>query len=149
MKLKEYIAEARDYYGNRGVGVIIACGDEILLMKRSDEVYEPGTWSYPGGRVEDDEDKKSAAVREAMEETGYTIGGRMNLLHIFNDSESGFQYTTFIVHVNNKPSISLNWENDNYGWFNTNNLPRPLHFGLRAALPRLKNHMKAATRQPL
>ena len=136
--LKEHMVEARSYYGRRGVGVIIVCNGEILLMQRSDEVYEPGTWSYPGGRVEDGEDERSAAVREVMEETGYTISGRMHTLYVFNDSESDFKYTTFIVHINNRPNIRLNWENDNCGWFSIDNFPKPLHFGLKTILPKLK-----------
>ena len=42
---------------------------ELLLLKRPDEVHCGGLWSLPGGKVKDDEMPLQAAVRELHEET--------------------------------------------------------------------------------
>jgi 8-oxo-dGTP diphosphatase len=53
-------------------GVLIVEGGAVLLVKRR---YEPfkGLWSIPSGFIEDDEDVRATAVREAMEETGLAV----------------------------------------------------------------------------
>ena len=49
--------------------------DRILLQLRdiNERTIGPGLWSFFGGHVEGDEDLKSAAVREFIEETGITL----------------------------------------------------------------------------
>ena len=44
--------------------------DEVLLLKRKPDVHCPDVWSFPGGKVKDDEMPLPAAVRELQEETG-------------------------------------------------------------------------------
>ena len=44
--------------------------DEVLLLKRKADVHCPDVWSFPGGKVESDEEPLPAAVRELQEETG-------------------------------------------------------------------------------
>ena len=57
------------------VSAIIVVGGKVLLLKRSpDLVNFPGEWSFPGGKVEDeDESSFSAVLREIQEETGIDI----------------------------------------------------------------------------
>jgi len=42
---------------------------ELLLLKRPDNVHCGSLWSFPGGKVEDDEMPLQAALRELQEET--------------------------------------------------------------------------------
>jgi len=42
---------------------------ELLLLKRPDDVHCGGLWSFPGGKVENNEMPLQAAVRELIEET--------------------------------------------------------------------------------
>ena len=47
----------------------------VLLVRRSpDSRAFPGHWSFPGGKVEADENSRQAARREALEESGVEIG---------------------------------------------------------------------------
>lgn len=52
---------------NLAAGVIVLKDDSILL------VYEKGHWSLPKGKREKGESMQATALREASEETGFTV----------------------------------------------------------------------------
>ncbi len=49
---------------------VVNADDEVLLLKRKKDVHCPDMWSYPGGKVLENEEPLQAAVRELKEETG-------------------------------------------------------------------------------
>ena len=53
-------------------GVLVECEGKVLLVRRRMRPRE-GTWSFPAGFVEFDEDPAEAAVRECREETGLEV----------------------------------------------------------------------------
>jgi 8-oxo-dGTP pyrophosphatase MutT (NUDIX family) len=53
---------------------IIRNGDSYAFLQRTD-----GTWTFPGGKVEDHEDLNDALVREVAEETGLVVVPTFNL----------------------------------------------------------------------
>lgn len=128
----------RAYWGRRAAGIAFYCPDDatILLVLRSANVNEPGTWGFPGGRVEPGEHPFEAAVREVSEELGSTLVGEPQHIDIFRDQ--GFEYTTYFIPVTPlvkarwTPTIVLNWENDEAAWWDADDLPKPLHFGVEA-----------------
>ncbi len=48
-------------------------GAELLLVKMKDPTSGAEFWTPPGGKIEPDETSESAAIREALEETGYRV----------------------------------------------------------------------------
>lgn len=64
------------------VAALVTRGAEVLLVRR---VHDPGSgqWALPAGFIDPDEDPKTAAAREVLEETGLTveIGELLELLH--------------------------------------------------------------------
>jgi 8-oxo-dGTP diphosphatase len=53
--------------------VLLRRGNQTLLLKRQNTGYEDGNYGLPAGHIEFGETVKSAAVREAYEETGVNI----------------------------------------------------------------------------
>jgi len=130
------------YFGNFGAGIIgIREDGKMLLCKRSQYVNEPGTWSYPGGKIESAEDTKSAAIRELQEETNYNGPiENIHLLEKYEDQDNNFTYWTYIANITDFKA-QLDWENEKVDWFSIDELPSPLHFGFEAVLPKLKQYL--------
>lgn len=127
--------EDERFWGNRGAGILLIAKDtgRLLLVLRSQEVNEPGTWGIPGGAIDDeDESEVSAAKREAHEEVGYRGNIEIHQSYIFKAAK--FRYFNFIGIVPNEFTPRLDWENDEAEWFSLDELPSPLHFGLKALL---------------
>jgi ADP-ribose pyrophosphatase YjhB (NUDIX family) len=57
----------------RYVGVMVKCGDKILLCKRNNLGSYPCMWSIPGGKLEQNETTQDGARREFLEETDVDI----------------------------------------------------------------------------
>ena len=55
-----------------GVGVIIIKDGKVLLGKRKN-AHGEGSWSFPGGHLEFNEELFDCAKREVLEETGIKI----------------------------------------------------------------------------
>jgi len=51
------------------VGAVITRGDQVLVFERK---RHPGSWQFPQGGLEADEEPEDAAWREVLEETGLT-----------------------------------------------------------------------------
>lgn len=74
----------------------------ILAVSRKDDLTDFG---LPGGKVEPHESIKEAAIRECLEETGYSI----NIVKTksFVDFDGKFEVTTFLATIDeNKPQIN-------------------------------------------
>ena len=57
----------------RYVGVMVKCGNKILLCKRSSDENFPNMWSIPAGHLEKNETTQDGAKREFFEETSIDI----------------------------------------------------------------------------
>lgn len=122
-------------WGRQGAGLIIMCSKtgRLLLPLRSSMVEQPHTWGTWGGAIDDGEDPKAAAVREMREESGVKIDPR-SVTKLFVFQKGTFKYTTFLALVDAEFKPRLDQETERAEWFAADNLPSPLHFGLRAVL---------------
>jgi 8-oxo-dGTP diphosphatase len=55
------------------VGAAIVRDGRCLAAQRGPDMRLPGKWEFPGGKVEDGEDPRSALAREVREELGLEI----------------------------------------------------------------------------
>lgn len=126
------------YWGKQGSGILIVCLEDktALLLKRSDNVEQPGTWGIAGGAIAPDEDTDRGAKREAQEELG-SLPKLDDLLDVVKYLDGNFTYTTYVYSISLKekrewsPKIQLNWENSAAKWFPLDALPGNLHFGVK------------------
>ena len=120
------------YWGRAAAGILFRHRGRYLLMLRSGNVLNPFTWGVPGGKVDGDESRWEAAVREVEEETGYDASGaRKKHDWTWQAPDAGFQYTTFVVDVDEPFEAVLNWESDDAAWFHPHELrDLDLHSGV-------------------
>jgi 8-oxo-dGTP pyrophosphatase MutT (NUDIX family) len=135
-------AKGRAHWGERAAGILMIRSDgHVLLVLRSAEVMEPGTWGIPGGKVEPGQDDWDAAFMEALEELG-SVPASLEVVDQYTHWAAGFSYVTFLATVSQKDAErwipQLNWEHDAWDWFPLDELPRRLHPGLKKVLERVK-----------
>lgn len=150
------------YWGKKASGLLFLCREDgtILLLRRSMQVEDPGTWGIPGGAIgegfayighgEKDPDNKTflqSAIKETAEELG-TVPRTGTLLTTSKFRDGDFTYQTFIYDIPLKEkeriskNIVLNWENDHWLWFKFDKLPSNMHPGVIFALKTLLGHEK-------
>lgn len=123
-----------------GAGVIYATSDgRVLLLLRSEDSDNPGTWCWPGGTIEPGEDPEQAAKRESKEEIGYYP----NDLRLFEEHEG---FVTFKSGTNIEIPVTLNDEHTEYMWVEplvaANSMS--LHPGVRGTI--LRHYSRLSTR---
>src|SRR5690554_8155475 len=59
--------------------------NRILIAKRPDHVHQGGLWEFPGGKLEDSEQRFDGLVRELREELGIAVTHARPLLDIRHD----------------------------------------------------------------
>ena len=118
-----------------GVGVIILKNEKILLGHRVSKykdtggIYEPNSWTLPGGKQEYNETILECAKREALEETNLSIDD----LEIFGaDDDIAIDRHFITLYVLSKSykgdlkAIEVD-KIDDWKWFDLNNLPNNLY----------------------
>ena len=117
-------------------GVVLAAGTgRFLLMLRSEDVLESGTYGNCGGAHKRTERPIDAARREIGEETGWSgPDAGMMLIPALVYREPEFTYSNFIAVVSDEFEPIYGWEAVGHVWCTTGDLPSPLHFGIEALL---------------
>lgn len=106
-------------------GILFVHDRRVLLLKRAESAQDaPGTWSVPGGGIEEGETPEQAARRELQEECDWTYDGPLTPLYV---SSNGFQ----CFGAKGYAEPALNAEHTDWGWFSFDDLPSPLHPGMK------------------
>lgn len=96
-----------------GIMFLTASGD-TLLLKRSADSDNPGSWCFPGGKQDGDETAEQAAVRECEEEIGFVPDGVRSLWT--RRIADGVDFTTFLQRVPGAFVPTLNGEHTAFMW---------------------------------
>ena len=130
-----------------GAGMILYTKDtqgniHVLLRKRADN----HTWAIPRGHLDDLEDAndyKKAARREAYEETGTLVKSSWCVAHY---ELPYFSYWTYASRLDNQETAVKNWESDAIEWFSIEELPEGMNWMTEIAIKdfirREKNHVE-------
>lgn len=109
-------------------GVLVKCmsTDRVLLLLRNDP--KP-IWSMVTGKIEEDEELLEGLKREFVEELSMSPNlVKFNFIRTEVDKNVIFNYYEGFCEKEFKPI--LDYENITYGWFDIDNLPKPLYKGL-------------------
>jgi 8-oxo-dGTP pyrophosphatase MutT (NUDIX family) len=122
------------FWGRMGAGAIIQCTktQRYLLAHRSHSVEQPHTWGIWGGALDEGETPIVGVVREIEEEVGAIAHSKPKLLYVFRSGD--FSYYNYLVTVKDEFKPNLDWETQNFGWFDRTDFPTPLHFGIEALI---------------
>ncbi len=128
-----------------GVGVIVIKDNRVLLGKRKASHGE-GSWCFPGGHLEFNEEIEDCARREVMEETGIQIKNpRMGTFTNDFFRKEGKHYVTLYViseHNSGEPKIMEPEKCERWEWFEWNKLPKPLFIPVQNLLRQGYNPFK-------
>ena len=114
------------------VDIIIQCQGGIVLIERKNP---PHGWALPGGFVVYGESLETAAIREALEETGLKIT-LTEQMHTYSDPGRDPRHhsvsTVFIATAQGRPKAADDASNAKI--FSAHNLPAPIVFDHSAIL---------------
>lgn len=117
-----------------GAGVLLFSRKtgRFLFVKRGPNGDQPGTWCTGGGGVEENETIEQAVRRENQEELGFD--GDYELIHMDRQASPGFVFHNHMAVIEDEFEPVLNDEHTEYKWCEPDEIPEPLHPGLRLAL---------------
>lgn len=112
-----------------GVGVILVKENKVLLLKRKN-AHGEGTWGFPGGHLEFNEEFEECVKREVEEETGITVSN-IRFAGLTNDifeKENKHYITVFMLCDWNAGEAQIKEPEKCVAqeWFAWENLPQPL-----------------------
>lgn len=122
-------------------GALFAVADgaapRVMLQLRSEAAHEGGTWSCPGGALDEGETPMEGALREAAEEVGPVPEHRVVGEHTFAPA-TDWSYTTVVLAVPEPFGRPLTFETTLVEWVPVPEVAdRGLHPGFAAAWPSL------------
>ena len=131
MPIPDFVVRPRQKIGHDalwlpGVTAVVLRGDDVLLVKRSDN----GQWSPITGIVDPGEHPRVSAVREVLEETGVAaaveslvwVNVTDPVIHANGDHAQYLDHTFKCRYVGGEAHVSED-ESEAVGWFPVTNLP--------------------------
>lgn len=117
-------------------GIIVRCGNKVLLCKRNSDTTLPGHWSCPAGSIEEGEEPKDGAIREFMEETDLPVIGDIEFAAVIKRTNrdgtkvKGLLYC-YLMDVDEEvyPDLENATDGDEHtecGYFGKDELPEPM-----------------------
>jgi 8-oxo-dGTP diphosphatase len=134
-----------NYIGVSVGAMIFNQKDQVFLSKRSQNSHnEKGCWEAPGGSVDFGEKLEDAIKREIMEEYGIEIEIVRQLPahnHILPKEKQHWVASCFVCKYagKKKPRIMEPDKCDEIGWFDLDNLPKPLSLATKMDLEKYDN----------
>jgi len=114
------MANVEDYREAAGCIILLIDGkenDRILLLRRSEnETSQHGLYELPGGKLENGQTPKEAAISETLEESGLEVRIIRTLKPHVDDSMQKVYHGFIARIIGNKVKVLLSDEHDEYRW---------------------------------
>ena len=132
-----------------GIGIMIKDGNKVLLghrnINRKDTggIFEPDTWTFPGGKQEFHETIFECAIREVKEETNLDIED-LEIFSVSDDIQQSKHYVTIQVIANKYSGLLKIMEptkEDEWKWFDLNKLPNNIYSPTKQFIYKYKKHL--------
>ena len=136
-KLKDLLKEVDFSKQPRKVGgVAIISEGQVLMVKRSETAGKyPNFWAVPMGHVEKGEKMIQGAHREFQEETMLDIDSdSLVYLDTLKDSKYNRILKLYTIELPNQPEPQLDEEHTDWGYYDSQSLPRPMERRLKTVL---------------
>ena len=124
-----------DNHIKTGIGVLIEDDNRILLghrvacYKDTGGIYEPDSWTLPGGKQEYDETVVDAGIREVKEETNLDVSS-LELFFVSDDISPDRHYVTIDFITNDfrgNIKVMEPAKIDEWKWFSIDELPENIY----------------------
>ncbi len=124
-----------DNYIKTGIGVLIEDDNKILLghrvatYKDTGGIYEPDSWTLPGGKQEYNETTVEAGIREVKEETNLDVSS-LNLFFVSDDISPDRHYVTIdyiTTDFSGNVKVMEPTKIDEWKWFSFEELPEKIY----------------------
>ena len=134
-KLKNLIEASIDKPSKIG-GVVVKSDGKLLLTRRSELASKyPNFWAVPMGHIEKGEKFIEGAAREFKEETMLDIDSdSLVYLDTLKDSKYNRILKLYTIELHNQPEPQLDEEHTDWGYYDSQSLPRPMERRLKTVL---------------
>ena len=118
-----------------GIGVVVCNGNKVLLghrvtkYKDTGGIYEPDSWTLPGGKQEYDETIIECAIRETKEETNLDITN-VSVFGADDDISIDRHYVTIHTYATSftgTPMVMEKDKIDEWKWYEFDKLPQNIY----------------------
>jgi len=112
-------------------------GKYLLLKRRDDEMVYPSVYTFPGGKVEDNQTMEEALEEEVMEEAGLKLKPGKVLLKDKSIARPDGQTSksfSYLCEVENDSRVIISDEFTDYMWASVEDLKNIEHVGLEEEL---------------
>ncbi len=120
------------------VAVIRNKEGKYLVLKRSEwEKAYPGMYTFPGGKVEDNDSIEETLEREVLEETGLVLKTRKILLKdksFTRPDNQTVKVFSYLCDVEKDGPVIISDEHTDYKWVDPEELPSLNHVGIEEEL---------------
>ncbi|MFK0279539.1 NUDIX domain-containing protein [Streptomyces sp. NPDC090499] len=110
----DVVASPKDEAAIKVAGLVVKAADtgRVLMIQRALDDKDPaaGSWEFPGGHGEGDEDPLQTAIREWSEETGSTLPGTTSVVGSWT-APNGI-YRLYVAVVPTEASVPINTPQD-------------------------------------
>ena len=128
-----------------GVGIIVIKDGKILFGKRKN-AHNEGSWSFPGGHLQFNEEVEDCAIREVKEETGISIKNirKGTFTNDIFEKEGKHYVTLFVISdfASGEVKVMEPEKCEKWEWFEWNKLPQPLFIPIQNLLKQKFNPLK-------